>query len=105
MIYRGPGGAPVIGMMPPAGLRLPGMLPPGPPPGLPPAMRVHRLPGGKLFSSHVAINIVVLISSVGISPTYPYSVIIISIQVFMRKVLGFNLGHGGVRKGVLGKGC
>ncbi|XP_067933769.1 WW domain-binding protein 11-like [Watersipora subatra] len=46
MVYRGPGGAPVIGLMPPAaGIRAPGMLPPGPPPGLPPAMRVHRLPG------------------------------------------------------------
>lgn len=48
MVYRGPGGAPVIrlppGVMRPPGM--PGMLPPGPPPGLPPAMRMHRLPTG-----------------------------------------------------------
>jgi len=46
MIYRGPGGAPVIGLqMTPGAVRPTGLLPPGPPPGLPPAMRMHRLPG------------------------------------------------------------
>lgn len=46
VIYRGPGGAPVIGLHP-ASLRPPaGLLPPGPPPGLPPALRLHRLPTG-----------------------------------------------------------
>lgn len=45
VLYRGPGGAPVLGLQM-IGMRAPGMLPPGPPPGLPPAMRMHRLPGG-----------------------------------------------------------
>ncbi|KAF6024611.1 WBP11 [Bugula neritina] len=45
IIYRGPGGAPVVGLqLAPVAIRPPGLLPPGPPPGLPPALRVHRLP-------------------------------------------------------------
>ena len=60
MIYRGPGGAPVIGLQMAAGaVRPAGLLPPGPPPGLPPAMRMHRLPGGMtqvfIFLMHVYI--------------------------------------------------
>jgi len=48
IIYRGPGGAPVVGLqLAPVAIRPPGLLPPGPPPGLPPALRVHRLPTGQ----------------------------------------------------------
>lgn len=57
IIYRGPGGAPVIGLHP-TGLRPPsGLLPPGPPPGLPPAMRMHRLPTGKVPHVGLEVNV------------------------------------------------